>query len=119
MAIDIKIDTKDIERGIKRLTKLVDAESLKALDQIALEILRLSTFEVPHDTGLLQMSGSKETRGDEVVVGYNKVYASRLHENPQFRFQKGRKGKYLEDPIKNNLSIFRNIYKKVVGRVFI
>jgi len=39
-----------------------------------------------------------------VEVGYHTPYATRLHENPQYNFQRGRKGKYLEDPIKKNLT---------------
>jgi hypothetical protein len=79
----------------------------KAIDQVANEILRLSSFEVPHDTGMLQSSGHVEIQTDKsAIVGYNKVYAARLHEHPEYRFQKGRKGKYLEDPIKHNYKHF-------------
>lgn len=80
----------------------------RAVHDVADEILRLSSFEVPHDTGMLQSSGHVEGthEPDEVIVGYNKVYAARLHEHPEYRFQKGRKGKYLEDPIKKNKNVF-------------
>jgi hypothetical protein len=37
-----------------------------------------------------------------------------LHEHPEFNFKNGRKGKYLEDPIKNNLGIFKEYYGKMV-----
>lgn len=83
-------------------------QAKKAVVDVSEEILRLSQFEVPHDTGALQNSGHTEQESDFVsVVGYNKVYAARLHEHPEYRFQKGRKGKYLEDPIKNNIDFFR------------
>ncbi len=35
-----------------------------------------------------------------VFVSYNTPYARRLHEHPEYRFNEGRKGKYLEDPFK-------------------
>jgi hypothetical protein len=69
----------------------------------ALEGMRLSQMEVPHDEGTLQNSGTVEDlpNGD-IIIGYHTPYAARMHEHPEYRFQKGRKGKYLEDPIINN-----------------
>ncbi len=103
----IKVDTTSFNQGIASLGKAMEAAALRGVNDVASEILRLSMFEVPHDTGLLQSSGHIEpVKNDEVIVGYNKVYAARLHEHPEYRFQKGRKGKYLEDPIKNNIGKF-------------
>ncbi|MBN2263076.1 MAG: hypothetical protein JW735_09190 [Prolixibacteraceae bacterium] len=105
--MSIKIDTKDLQKGIARVGEAMKNAALKGINDVASEILRLGMYEVPHDKGLLQASGHVEpAKDDEVVVGYNKVYAARLHENPQFHFQKGRKGRYLVDPIQNNLSTF-------------
>jgi hypothetical protein len=65
---------------------------------------------------MLQSSGHIEPYADDdIIVGYNKVYAARLHENPQYHFQKGRKGKYLEDPIKNNLNVFIKFMKDSIN----
>lgn len=98
------IDDKSFRLQAKRLRGLIEQKAYTAVNNVADEVLRLSQFEVPHDKGLLQNSGHVEPSGElAAIVGYNKVYAARLHENPQFNFQKGRKGKYLEDPIKNNL----------------
>ncbi len=77
-----------------------------ALLEVGLELLRLSQEQVPHDTGELQNSGEVEAIGNDIIVGYHKPYAARLHEHPEYRFQKGRKGKYLEDPLIQNLSTF-------------
>ena len=119
MARSIAIDTSGLEKGINRLISEVGKFSHKGLGAIADEILRLSQFEVPHDTGALQNSGHVEEGKDQFIVGYNKVYAARLHENPQYRFQKGRKGKYLEDPIKNNTPTFIKVYGDIIkGGVF-
>lgn len=110
--IDVKFDTSDFDRKIVQFSQRIVDQSKKALLEIGREILRLSSFEVPHDTGMLQASGKAEPAlaADEVVVGYNKVYAARLHEHPEYHFQKGRKGKYLEDPIKTNMRILLNYY---------
>ena len=114
----ITIDTSELQKGLARLEKLTKESSHKGQGMIADEVLRLSQSEVPHDTGALQNSGHVEEKSDEFIVGYNKVYAARLHENPQYHFQKGRKGKYLEDPIKNNLSVFLKFYDKALKGVF-
>ena len=116
MARNITIDTSDLDKGIGRLLAKMPGLQHKVTSSISEEILRLSQFEVPHDTGLLQNSGHVEIDGEGYIVGYNKVYAARMHEHPEYRFQKGRKGKYLEDPIKNNLSIFLRFAKDEVDR---
>lgn len=111
---NVKIDDKDFKIKSKKFAERVEKFTKKAVNEVADEVLRLSQFEVPHDTGKLQDSGHVEDRGLFAIVGYNKVYASRLHENPQFNFQKGRKGKYLEDPIKNNLRTFKRYMEKFI-----
>jgi len=104
----IDFDASDFLSKVEGAIKRAEDVARQGVKQIADEVLRLSQFEVPHDTGLLQNSGHVEPDGEiDQIVGYNKVYAARLHENPQYNFQKGRKGKYLEDPIKNNLGVFQ------------
>lgn len=120
MALIIKWNDDDFQAGIKRLTEAAKQQNLIALTELAMEILRLSSFQVPHDTGMLQASGAVAQElgeADVVLVGYNKVYAARLHEHPEYRFQKGRKGKYLEDPIKENLNTFRQYYKESMSKI--
>lgn len=107
MARNIDVDTTEFNKKIGQYSKLINERTRKAVKDIAHEILRLSQLEVPHDKGTLQNSGHVESRRNEEIVGYNTVYAARLHEHPEYRFRKGRKGKYLEDPIKANLRIFR------------
>lgn len=89
--------------------KLVKKEALRV---IADEILRLSQLEVPFVTGELMASGVAQEDGDEYVVGYNKVYAAYMHEGVWAdgsheiqNYSNGRKGKYLEDPMKVNKEI--------------
>jgi len=114
--MSVTIDTKDLTAGIAKLGHVMRDAVLKGINDVASEIMRLSTYEVPHDTGMLQASGHVEPeRDDEVIVGYNKVYAARLHENPQYHFKKGRKGKYLEDPIKNNTGVLIKFMESAVS----
>lgn len=103
----INFDGSDFFNKIGQLAETMEQKKLRAVKAVADEILRLSQFEVPHDTGQLQNTGHVEPGGsDDQIVGYNKIYAARLHEHPEYHFQGGRKGKYLEDPIKRNLSVF-------------
>lgn len=114
--MNITVDTSSLSRGLAKLGQVAKDAMLRGINDVASEILRLSTFEVPHDTGMLQASGHIEPENDEtVIVGYNKVYAARLHEHPEYRFQKGRKGKYLEDPIKNNTNTLLEYIKNAVN----
>lgn len=112
---NVKFDTSDFKAKSKKFAERIAEFTQKGVNAVADEVLRLSQFEVPHDKGLLQNSGHVEAQRDlSALVGYNKVYAARLHEHPEYRFQKGRKGKYLEDPIKNNLRILRKFLTDTV-----
>lgn len=115
----ITFDVSSFNSGISKLNNAMPPQLRRAITDVANEILRLSNFEVPHDVGMLQNSGHVESVSDsEAIVGYNKVYAARLHEHPEYRFQKGRKGKYLEDPIKRNLQVFNSFLGKSLGSIF-
>lgn len=96
------VDDNQVMMNLKSLEAAVDQGIPKQALDIGFEILRLSQFEVPHDEGTLQNSGTVEEVNGDVVIGYHTKYAARLHEHPEYRFQKGRKGKYLEDPIVKN-----------------
>lgn len=103
-------DTRDFERGMDRLIRKADDGRKQGQQEAADELLRLSQAEVPHDKGPLQNSGHTEEAGDDILVGYGgsaAPYAARLHEHPEYRFQKGRKGKYLEDPLVKNLKVLQ------------
>lgn len=109
----INFDTRSLMNGIDKLSRNFGMAADASVEDIATEILRLSQFEVPHDKGMLQNSGFVDSLGNgESVVGYNKEYAAYQHEGRRangsyaiIHYQKGRKGKYLEDPIKNNLQL--------------
>lgn len=107
-------DDRDFQAKAKALLEKVAGLQARATQAVGYEVLRLSSREVPHNIGTLQNSGHIHPNGDETIVGYNTVYAARLHEHPEYHFQKGRKGKYLEDPIKNNIDVLR----EVMGNIF-
>jgi hypothetical protein len=61
----------------------------------------LSAEEAPLDIGTLIESQAVIPATDPeegAAVTYDTPYAAKLHEHPEFNFQNGRKGKYLEDP---------------------
>lgn len=105
--ITASVDAGNVLVNLKGLQQSIDGGVDKASMDIGMEILRLSQLEVPHDEGTLQNSGTVEEVNGDIVIGYHSQYAARLHEHPEYNFQKGRKGKYLEDPVRNNLDVFR------------
>lgn len=118
-------DTSEFDAGMIALGISVGKKTHTAINAIATEILRLSQIEVPHDTGNLQNSGAVENGSseDEKIVGYNTVYAAFQHEGVRAdgshvitHWQDGRKKKYLEDPIRNNLETFKNYYDGIFDR---
>lgn len=115
--LTVKIDPSNFIEVIDNLMKSVDKISMKALAEMGDTLLNLSSKEVPHDTGALQATGvvDPDNTRQMVTVGYHTPYAARLHEHPEYKFQKGRKGKYLEDPLKHNLSKWLNVYAKEIG----
>ncbi len=114
---NVKFDTSDFMAKSKKYAERLADFTQKGVNAVGEEVLRLSQFEVPHDTGMLQNSGHVEYGNDlTATVGYNKVYAARLHEHPEYRFQGNRKGKYLEDPIKLNLDIFKRFLTDFINQ---
>lgn len=114
--ITATVDSQAVMANLAKLEEKEPKATEYSAEDVANEILRLSQFEVPHDEGTLQNSGTVEREGDTFVVGYHTPYAARLHEHPEYRFQGGRKGKYLEDPIKNNLRVLGLMFKDAYGQ---
>lgn len=111
MALRIEIDDKDFIKVLNQLEKRLDDMGKTALMEMADALLVLSRLEVPHDTGRLQSTGNAFWDVDSSAVSYDTDYASYVHEGMRAdgthvirSYQKGRKKKYLEDPLKNNIS---------------
>lgn len=118
MGFNVHFDDSDLQGGLNRLDKQVDRWWKDAREQMADTLLLISRMEVPHDKGTLQTSGHTffEASEDAMCTAYNTPYAAYLHEGFRrdgthkiMHFQKGRKKKYLEDPLKMNISTWEKI----------
>jgi len=117
----IKIDDREFRASMAKLARV---KGEKAEDQIADTLLMLSRREVPFDTSNLQKSGFTDRDKDGIdgaFVCYNEEYAAYQHEGMRkdgsFRVRNrknGRKAKYLEDPMKQNISTWGKIALKFI-----
>jgi len=84
----------------KRVNQLMQLAGKKGLYKAAHHVAKLSKDEVPLDKRPLMDSQvvDIDEAGHEAVVSYDTPYARRWHEEDA-NFQRGRKKKYLEDPI--------------------
>ncbi|AZO95279.1 hypothetical protein [Halocella sp. SP3-1] len=73
---------------------------------------------VPHDEGTLERSGDTKVDNSalKAATGYDTPYAIRLHEHPEYNFQDGREGKWVEKVIKDasiKKDVLNHIGKKI------
>ena len=123
--MSVTFDTKDFDNKVRSLEQKIKLAQRQATMDVGEEVLRLSSPEVPHNKGLLATSGKVEPlSGGRAEVGYNKTYATYQHEGRRAdgshiirQYQKGRKGKFLEDPIKQNLSVFRKYMAESIQKI--
>ncbi len=131
----IEFDTSELERNLNKLSDESDKWWREARSQMAEALLNLSQKEVPHDLGSLQASGKVfyKDNEDSWVVEYGsgnaKKYAIYVHEGMRedgshviANYQKGRKKKYLFDPLTKNLSLWNKtglefVKKKLNGKL--
>lgn len=124
----VTLDTSGLMRGLDELDKQVDQWVAEALEEMADSLLLLSSYEVPHDTGQLQSTGHKfpDRKGviasGEINVAYDTEYAAYQHEGMRKdgthiikHYQKGRKAKYLQDPLLNNLSMWEGVMRDTIS----
>lgn len=109
-SVTIKVNSSQVTARVSVFLRKGLAAAFQAEEAVGDEIIRLATAEVPLDEGTLMNSGAVDVQGNHHVAGYHTPYAARLHEHPEYRFRRGRKGKYLTDPVLNN--------KSVLGMVF-
>lgn len=103
------LDFSDFIKKSSEAARRVLSGARDGEDLAADELLRLSQLEVPLDKSTLQNSGHADRDSQGAYVAYGgpaSDYAVRMHEHPEYKFQHGRKGKYLEDPLKRNQSTF-------------
>jgi hypothetical protein len=112
----MEFDGSMVSANIPKLNRAINMGAEKGVLDAAMEIMRLSQIKVPHDEGTLQNTGTVEVMPNgDAVLGYHTPYAARLHEHPEYRFQKGRKGKYIEDPIEKNAEALKYKFEKAMG----
>ena len=85
------------------------------------ELLRLSRFGVPFDTGRLSQSGFFRREGQYWITGYDTKYAMYQHEGMRRdgtrvvrNWSNGRKNKFLENPLKENISTWNKVANQVL-----
>jgi len=97
--------SSDIPQKVKGLIQKT-VEGLWEASRVGVDIIgNESEKECPLDISTLKDSWRVTPLGNEIgfEFGYYTPYASRLHEHPEYHFQNGRKAKYLEHPIEQNL----------------
>ena len=99
--------------GAERLRALAEGETLAA------ERLRALSNEVaPLELGTLIGSSTvvpAVSPEEGAAVVYDTPYAVRLHEHPEYNFQNGRQGKYLENPAVEHRRELGDIIRKRVA----
>lgn len=92
--VRVKIDKTLIQRQVQSGSK---RGTFAMLDHIA----SVSKDQVPLDMGPLKNSCVVDVAEDGLsgTISYDTPYAVVQHENRHFRHQRGRKAKYLEDPL--------------------
>lgn len=94
--VEVEFESTLGELADELIPALLQGENLAAE-----HLLGLSLQEVPFDQGTLSSTGAVERATDPeegAAVTFDTPYAAYLHKHPEFNFQNGRKGKYLEDP---------------------
>jgi len=62
-------------------------------------LLEAANARVPFETGELEDSGSIARDGEQVVIGYSAPHAVYVHAHPDWNFENGRSGRWLEEAI--------------------
>jgi hypothetical protein len=85
------------------------------------ELLRLSRYVVPFYSGRLSQSGFFRKEGQYWITGYDTKYAMYQHEGMRRdgsrivrNWSNGRKNKFLENPLKENISTWNKVANQVL-----
>lgn len=97
--VRLKFDTEHVQN-------ILEIGGEKGLFAMAQDIGNESLKQVPLDKGTLEHTLAVDAEGDIAAISYDTPYAVKMHEHPEYHFQRGRKGKYLEDPV-NDPALWR------------
>lgn len=122
--IDIEIDDKDFQKSMDKLADSLNSFERVVLMKMADTLLLLARVEVPFREGDLSKSGNASWEGDGSQVAFNTDYASYVHEGMRKdgtrrikMYSNGRKGKFLEDPLKLNISRWQKIAQEELAQL--
>ncbi len=93
-------------------------DAMRAL-RLGAEFLLTETIKTtPKDEGTLIQSGkvSHDETKLEAIVSFDTPYAIRLHEHPEYNFQNGRRGKYLERTINEQSQTLANLIAQIMQK---
>jgi hypothetical protein len=101
-----------------RNANLVREGALEGLNDALHYLLGESNKIVPLDESTLQSSGAVSVdRGSmKGVVSYDTPYAARLHEHPEYKFQRGREGKWLEKTWRTKRAVAIRLIRNGISR---
>lgn len=80
----------------------VDHLASEAVSRAAELVKERAAAKVPYLTGRLQESAEISEHDGEVAVGYNDPVARYVHAHPEWNFQDGRSGRWLEETLDEN-----------------
>jgi hypothetical protein len=115
----VKITKNTLSKNLKKLQTINPTDEWGRI--CSGELLRLSRFVVPFASGRLSQSGFFRREGQYWITGYNTKYAMYQHEGMRKdgsrvvrNWSNGRKSKYLENPMKENISTWNSVARKVL-----
>jgi hypothetical protein len=99
-----------------RASSAVRSASKLAVSDACEFILQESNKIAPLDEGPLTRSGNTDIeegpKGVKGTVYYDTPYATKVHEHPEYNFQNGREGKYLEKTVTRELPTVREYLRR-------
>lgn len=123
-------NTENFVSRMNMVDEMVAQQAKEATRKVAEDLLTKSQDQVPLDKGTLQASGHAEHNENESIVAYggsSAPYAVYQHEGmrrdgshvvTKYTYP-GRKRKYLEDPMRDNLVLWRETYGMIIGQILI
>lgn len=115
MRVNVVWSDRNLANRARQAFKVAASEGLE-------HILRESILIAPLDESTLHQSGgtsvAENIRGVEGAVYFDTPYAVRLHENPEYNFQNGRVGKYLEIVVNQEKAAVENYIRNRIRELF-
>lgn len=127
----IEIDSRELDRQLKKAIRRNPELAAKKVTAIALDLAGRSARLAPVDTGDLRNNCSAEINGSTVFtnkskcgeavpalklsaeIGYSLPYALRQHEELGYKHPKGGQAKFLEQPFSENEQKYIDMLKSI------